>query len=560
MFNNLRLSQSRFIFVLLVVLLLVGSGLRLYQLQSVPAGFHIDEASLGYNGYSLLLTGKDENNQSFPLYIDMFGDNRPSGYHYLTILPIIFFGLTEFATRLPGAIFGVLTVLVMYFLASNLFQSRVIGITAATLYTIAPWSITLARAGNEPTVALFFVIAGFTGLIIAVKKRQMWFYIIGTTFLLASFFFYHTPRLFVPMFFAVFLLSVVGIKIRTSTLKHHATLLVSFVIVSVVAVSLVFFVTGGTGRFSQVNIFGFPETQLVMQEQIREDGLKGDDIFITRVFHNKIVNYVLTFSKNYFEYYTGQFLFISGGKPIWYEVPGIGLLYLASLPFLLYGAVLLFVSKQPFAKFPLLWIFVAPIVASITVDDVPNINRAIVLFPMLEVVTAYGLVMLLKAQKKQIRPALIILTALLFFGNFLYYQHQYYRHATVHRTWYRNNGVKEMTAYLKANYDLYDKIVITKDAGGIYPLILFYMQYDPRMYQVEGSPKDAAYTGFGKFYFVPQACPSYDKDDRFPKEGIILYVNKGECKSRGIVKTVLKEDGTKAFHVVDVRLIQDQLL
>ena len=85
--------------------------------DSFPVGFHIDEASLGYNGYSMLKTGKDEHGNRFPLYIDMFGDNRPLvplSYDYSDC----FFGLNEFATRLPGAVFGTLTVVAFYFLFS----------------------------------------------------------------------------------------------------------------------------------------------------------------------------------------------------------------------------------------------------------------------------------------------------------------------------------------------------------------------------------------------------------------------------------------------------------
>ena len=58
----------------------------------------------------------EQNNNKNPLYIDMFGDNRPSGYHYLTVVPIKIFGLNEFATRFPGAIFGGLIFIPFFFL------------------------------------------------------------------------------------------------------------------------------------------------------------------------------------------------------------------------------------------------------------------------------------------------------------------------------------------------------------------------------------------------------------------------------------------------------------
>ena len=85
-------DMKRFFWVLLGLIFLVALFLRFSQLAKIPVGFHTDEASLGYNAYSLLMTGKDEAGRAFPLYIDTFGDNRPTGYNYLAMLPIKFFG------------------------------------------------------------------------------------------------------------------------------------------------------------------------------------------------------------------------------------------------------------------------------------------------------------------------------------------------------------------------------------------------------------------------------------------------------------------------------------
>src|SRR3989338_5328153 len=115
-------QASTSVYFILGIIFVAALFLRLYNLSNFPVGFHIDEASLGYNGYSLLQTGKDENGNTFPLYIDMFGDNRPSGYHYLAAISVGLFGLTEFATRLPGAIFGSISIFALFFLAQALFK------------------------------------------------------------------------------------------------------------------------------------------------------------------------------------------------------------------------------------------------------------------------------------------------------------------------------------------------------------------------------------------------------------------------------------------------------
>ena len=108
-----------------------------------------------------------------------------------------------------------------------------------------------------------------------------------------------------------------------------------------------------------------------------------------------------------------------------------------------------------------------------------------------------------------------------------------------------------MVKTVKSSYNEVNKIIVTKSMGGIYPIILFYMQYDPKNYLSEGLKKDKEYTGFGKFFFVPQACPSQEKDSRFPKANKIVYVDSGECQNDVKEhKTIYRKDGTKVFNIV----------
>lgn len=545
------LKNNKFVLAVLLIIFAAAVFLRFYKLSDYPTGFHIDEASLGYNGYSLLQTGKDENNQKFPLYIDMFGDNRPSGYHYLTILPIYFFGLTEFATRFPGALFGAISIFIIYFLSYIIFQDKKVSLVSSFLLTFAPWHVVLSRASAEAIVALFFIMLGFGFILFGITKQRSLYLAIGTFSIILSYFFYHTPRVFVPLFFLTLLIYFIPILFKKVNQFFILKLLTAFFITSFIAISLVFLISGGTGRYSQVNIFSFPETRLVMKEQTNEDGILHANLLETRSAHNKIVNYFLTFTGNYLTYFSGDFLFIKGGLPAWYVVPNLGVIYLFELPFIIIGFISAVTRKKGYEKFIILWLLVAPVTAALTVDDIPNINRAIVLFPMLEILAAYGIVTFINYFSHQYSKKIAMVGIfILFVFNFFYFQHQYFFHATIHRNWYRNFGVKEMVNEIKDVYPKYNHIVITKAAGGIYPILLFYMKYDPKMYQNEGSPKGKEYGGFGKFFFVPQACPSVDKDERFPKDKKIIYINLGTCPDSGIhYKDVLRKDGTKAFRL-----------
>ncbi|MDP2638379.1 MAG: glycosyltransferase family 39 protein [Candidatus Levybacteria bacterium] len=545
--------NKKFTYILLGIIFFIAVLFRFVNLSSYPAGFHIDEASLGYNGYSLLLTGKDDNGNSFPLYIDMFGDNRPSGYHYLTIVPIVFFGLTEFATRFPAALIGSLTVFAMFFLASVIFNNKAISLLSALLIAVSPWHIVISRASGEAVVALFLIITGFSLLLQGLMENKNKPIILGAILVSISYFLYHTPRVFVPLVFTGLISFLYPLwKGRGKFL--YAKILTVVIFLCGITLLLVFVIKGGTGRYSQVNIFNNFETNFFISQERQEDALANSSAYISRIVHNKITNYLRVFSDNYLNYFSGSFLFSKGGLPLWYNVPRMGLMYIIELPFLIFGAYVLIKSRNLMHKLPILWLVIAPVVAAITMDDIPNVNRAIVMIPALEIIVAVGLFNAVAyfGKNKMLFAKLIVV---LFLGNIFYFSHQYFINATVHNNWYRNNGFSEMMKVVNENYDKYDSIVISKFQGGIYPLVLFYSKYNPATYQKEGSPKNADYKGFGKFFFVPQDCPSVSGNKKNPLSKKTLYLDKGDCPESFILKDlktafIYTEDGAKAFRVV----------
>ena len=82
-----------------------------------PAGINLDEASIGYNAYSVLKTGKDQYGELLPIYFRSLDDYKPPLYIYFTVPSVAIFGLTEWAVRFPSAFLGVLVVLGVYLLA-----------------------------------------------------------------------------------------------------------------------------------------------------------------------------------------------------------------------------------------------------------------------------------------------------------------------------------------------------------------------------------------------------------------------------------------------------------
>ena len=110
---------------ILVGIIIIAAILRLWRLGSNPLSLYWDEASLGYNAYSILKTARDEHGEFIPLTrFIAFGDYKPPGYIYATVPFIMFFGLNEFSIRSASAFAGVAMVLVTYFLTKELIANH----------------------------------------------------------------------------------------------------------------------------------------------------------------------------------------------------------------------------------------------------------------------------------------------------------------------------------------------------------------------------------------------------------------------------------------------------
>src|SRR5438552_2845614 len=101
----------------LVLIICLGVYLRLADLGIKPNGLYVDEASTGYNAWSILQTGKDEYGKSFPLVFRFLGSYTPPLYTYLTSGVIFFNGLNVTSTRLISALSGILMIAVVFIFA-----------------------------------------------------------------------------------------------------------------------------------------------------------------------------------------------------------------------------------------------------------------------------------------------------------------------------------------------------------------------------------------------------------------------------------------------------------
>src|SRR3990172_10493689 len=99
---------------LLVGILLVASFLRLYKLSVNPVALFGDEFDVGYQAYSVLTTGRDYYGNFMPIHFHSLAEWRTPLYLYSAVPTVAIFGITPLGVRLPAAIFGILSVYIMF--------------------------------------------------------------------------------------------------------------------------------------------------------------------------------------------------------------------------------------------------------------------------------------------------------------------------------------------------------------------------------------------------------------------------------------------------------------
>ena len=144
-------------FVVLLSILVVGFLLRVTSLGSAPLGLQADEASFLFNTAAILQTGRDEDNQRGALFLTSLIDPKPALYSYLQLPFVAAFGPTTFASRLPSALLGVVSLYLAYLLVMRVTGRRSWGLGMAAVLALSPWHIMNSRATQEVILSLVLV-------------------------------------------------------------------------------------------------------------------------------------------------------------------------------------------------------------------------------------------------------------------------------------------------------------------------------------------------------------------------------------------------------------------
>ena len=131
-----------------IIILITAIFTRLYKLNDVPYGINVDEAGMAYDAYCLANYGTDRYLNNLPLYLINFGGGQSALYAYLSSILIKIFGFSIYAIRLPAVIFGIVAIVLSYFMVKKELNEKV-ALMFMALITICPWHIMSSRWGLD---------------------------------------------------------------------------------------------------------------------------------------------------------------------------------------------------------------------------------------------------------------------------------------------------------------------------------------------------------------------------------------------------------------------------
>ncbi len=446
------------IYLSLAVIVGIAAFFRLYNVSTNPPSLTWDEAAVGYNAYTILNWGKDEWGNNYPLFFKSFGDDKNPIHIYLTIPFIACFGLNDFAVRLPAAIFGVLNVLIIFFVARQLTKSNIISLFSSLFLAISAYNIQFSRFNHELNFAIFFFLLGLYFFLTAVNSDKK--YLLPLSFMSfgLDLFTYPSAKVVTPIL--IFFLILLNIKKLLKNIKIFA-----------ISISVYLFFVG--------TIIVNPEllgTARLEQNQIKEELIINTNLY--QKTNSLLLGKAEIVFERYLKYYQSDFLYLTGDKNPRHSVQAFGTFYKFQIPLLIIGLLYLIYAVIKYKNYNLLLIllcfFIAPLPGAVS-SDMPHASRSMFITFSHYLLIAMGVFAIASLFKNFYYKILavvviVILTAFNFYNYNNYYYSEYKNKYSVEWIY----GMKEIIE--EAKKDEYYRVYITDSRMQPYIFALFYNQ------------------------------------------------------------------------------------
>lgn len=480
--SKLKLITS---YSLVFIVVLTSLFIRFFRVGDSPPSVNWDEASLGYTAYSLLHTGRDEYAKALPISLRSFDDYKPAVYSYLIVPWLVLRPLSDITTRLPSVIMGALLSFSLYVITYLLTKSRYLGIISAVLIAFEPWALHFSRVAFEANAANSLIYLALALFLYSVHSKK--FLPQALVMFIISTYTYHSERII-----AIPLLVILLIIYRQNlfpVIKKQCILLTMLFVVLFIPLGINFVREPITSRLGSTNIFRLWP-------------------FVPKNYPQVLFNplYALTWqvAGRALAYYSPYNLFVKGSTEPAQYVPTLGLLNMIEFPFWAIGLLSL-ITYGRVRKFLLPILILAPLPAIITWNWF-SVVRTLTIYPVFTLLVSVGLFTLWQQPLNRFMKYVLLLGFVLLWGlSALYLVNTEIIYSPSITYGDYQPGFEQSIPVLMAYAPEYDHIVIDSPHIAGYIFLLFYNQYDPRLYQHQ-VPRRNKNSGtesipFGKFEF-----------------------------------------------------------
>lgn len=379
MFKSKKISLLIFFFILLI-----GVFLRFYKLTEIPPGMTIDEVSIGYNGFTILKSGKDQYGKFLPItHFRSVDDYKLPFYIYTVAFSEKFFGNNIFSVRFPAALFGSLTIIAVFLLAKQLFGKK-IGLISSLLFAVSPWHSFHSHLGLETNAGLFFFVNTILFMYLSLKRQ--WFIVVGALFFALSIYSYHVFWLILPLILLAFII----IHKKFFVKMNRKILFLSLLLV--VLSAMPFVLERNSGNASRFNQSLLSEKRI---SKITTKVSKGCNFMVQTC---TFIKSSADITEQIANQYIGAYSLITLYGPSQFDqvnvVANRGLFYFFELLLFILGIIVIYKKRDKNLSFLISWLFIYPLPLALT----GNISAARMygLLPLPQIIEAVGLYFIMR--------------------------------------------------------------------------------------------------------------------------------------------------------------------
>jgi 4-amino-4-deoxy-L-arabinose transferase-like glycosyltransferase len=459
---------------------------RTWKLAEYPTSLTMDEVSVGYGAYALLMTGKDDRGATMPLAFFSQGDYKPPVNFYLDVLPIKIWGLTEWSARFPVALLGALSAAIFMVIVRKLGMSRTATIMAGLWWAVVPWQVHFSRFGIEAVTGVFFLLIGVAGFINGVKYKSSGWFTVAMFGWGMSVWAYHSNRLFVPLLVLLLVWQEGRRGWQWMTIKKAKWPLTILALLAVPFIYLTVSSPAIRQRAAMTSILREPSLATILHKGVYlgwKDLILNNDAYL--VFHH--------WAGKYLGYFDLRFWFWKGLGLTAPGYPDTGLLYLVDLPLFLSGIWGLVKShNRRLKRWVAGWFFLGPLAASLAMNEQHTL-RTLVWLPVFGLLIAQGWEWWWDKIKKDKKKWAIAGYLAILSVNIFYVADLYSLHMPKFFSEFWGYGFKQAAVYICEHKQEYDQVIFSPVFGSWGPemvgipdyYVLFYCKYPPRDYIAE---------------------------------------------------------------------------